>query len=426
MAKIIPFSAWRYTQKLQPKMASLTVSLPDAPSASQLDLLYSNPLNSIHVSLPASQKTTLETSTLLEEWKAKKLLEQDPSPGIYINYHYFKLPGSTELHCRKGFIALIKAYDWEDNVILRHEDTHNEAVIDQTQLLEKLQLQAHPTHGLYEDNDDHLVPMMDTAIGQPISDFVDNHGVRHVLGLITAPQEINQFINHLAGQKIILADGHHRFQASIAYKNKCIKLNPVHTGNEGYNYHMMYFSYAHSRHLKLLPTHRLIKGTSIPLPWKKIKSWFVLEKTIETNAVPHEPIQKPWTYCLVIKNKAYIISLRPEKFSNFDVDLPTNIKHLDISILHYFFVEQILDIPFDKQGFSDKLIYEKDLSTCLEMVKSGQVEMALLTKGISIDEVLKICHSGYILPQKSTYFFPKTPSGLLFGSIKKDEFPDNL
>ncbi|GGF40500.1 DUF1015 domain-containing protein [Echinicola rosea] len=424
MAEIIPFSAWLYADKLRPQIAQLTVPTFDEIPAKQLNKRYQNPINSIHLSLPKSIKNLEKAGTLLQKWKTDGILMQAPSLAVYVYYQHFSLPGSQEQFCRKGFIAYIKAYPWEDEVILGHENTISHALKERIRLLEETQIQTSPTHGLYEDPENTLLPIMDHSMKKPILDFRNEMGIREQLAAVKDPKDIMQFINHLKDQKVILADGHHRLEASIQHREYSKAKNGQHTGNEAYNYHMMYFTNAHSDHLKILPTHRLLSNVSLPKNQllEKTAEFFAIECISIDLKLDSLRITQPWTFILMLKQTAYKISLRQEKYKLFISAIPEVVKRLDISVLHYFFVDQVIGIPFRDQQHSKRIIYETDRKNCQDLLNSGKADVALLTREISIEEVMEVCHSGYTLPQKSTYFYPKTSFGLLFGSIKEEEF----
>src|SRR5690606_20537136 len=127
---ILPFRAWRYNPTLSKDIESLTSPLFDVVSEKQRKSLYQNPLNSIHISVPLPPYAADRAALLLKEWKTNGTIIQDKLPGLYVYYQYFKIAGSQKMFCRKGFICNIRIYPWEDNVILRHENTIPSAVND--------------------------------------------------------------------------------------------------------------------------------------------------------------------------------------------------------------------------------------------------------------------------------------------------------
>ena len=282
MAEILPIKAWRYHEKLRGQIEDLTSPLFDVVSSKQREVLYANPLNSIHLSVPLGDVPSKNATETLRKWKEEEVLAQDRIPGIYIYYQYFRLPGLDEESCRKGFIAQIKAYDWEENVVLRHENTIAKAVNDRVDLLRETKFQSSATHGLYEDQLHLLESYMDKAIEDPIYDLEDYQGVREVIAVIQDAEIIKEFVKVIQEKQIILADGHHRYEGAIEYRKAMRDANPDHTGNEAYNFHMMYFTNALSKNLRILPTHRIFSGFQIEedLLLEKISEFFFVKSLI--------------------------------------------------------------------------------------------------------------------------------------------------
>ncbi len=424
MAEILPIKAWRYHERLKGRIEELTSPLFDVVSKRQREALYENPENSIHLSVPLGDQPAQSAQEILEDWKTREVIVQDQIPGIYVYFQYFKLPGRETESCRKGFIANIKAYDWDEKEVLRHENTIVKAVNDRIELLKAIEMQPSPTHGLYEDQFHQLEPFMDEAIEDPIYDLEDYQGVREVLAVIHDVPTIRKFLEVIRESKIVLADGHHRFEGAIAYRKEKMTENPDHSGKEGYNFHMMYFTNAHSKDLRILPTHRIFLNITIgeEALIKKLEPWFIIKKLNDVEEIEELILQKQWAFGLVFSDTAYKIRLIPEKIEEMQLEVPEVVKNLDLMVLHYFFVEKILGIQLEAQRHSDNIEYERNLRRCFSKVTSGEASFAVITKEVSMTQVLEVCKSGFTMPQKSTYFYPKTLSGLLFASIKDTEF----
>lgn len=424
MAEILPLRAWRYNKNLNIPMEELVSPLFDVAAPGQLEKLYNNPLNSIHLTLPEKKEKLEKPIEILNQWKSNEIILQDNVPGIYVYYQFFTLADSKKEYCRKGFIAQIKAYDWEEKVILRHEDTISSSVKERLGLLQKTLIQSSPTHGLYEDKNFDLENFMDEAIKDPLCDMKDYQGVREVLSRITNPIIIKKFLNLIKPKNIILADGHHRLQAAINYKNICQSRNPNHSGKEAYNYHMMYFTNSCSNNLKILPTHRLLRNINITEHEliNKLKKYFDIYPYQQRKPLDPESIIAQWSYILVTKKHAYNIVFKPECLPEFTSSAPDMVKELDLSILHYFFIDKTIGIPHHEQGHSDNIEYESNFDACIQKLNRNDVDIIILTRAVKMEEILKVCNSGYTLPQKSTYFYPKLLSGLLFGSKKEEDF----
>ncbi|HCZ35190.1 MAG TPA: DUF1015 domain-containing protein, partial [Cytophagales bacterium] len=315
MAEIKPFGAWRYNEALTQKIDTLTSPLFDVVSDKQRKSLFQNPLNSIHLSVPQGPNAAIKAGLLLEQWKNNGTLVQDKLPAIYVYYQYFKLAGSTKDYCRKGFICHIRTYDWEDNVILRHESTIPKAVNDRIELLEKTELQVSPTHGLYTDPDFELERFMDEAMLSPLYESEDYQGVRDVLAIIHDVSVIEKFVRAMKSRKIILADGHHRYEGSLFYKHQQKQLNANHTVNEGYNFHLMYLTNTEADDLRILPTHRLIHD----LPdfsenefIEQLQTDFIVKEIEDADTLNEIILGKKWAFGILLKDRTLKIRLKPE------------------------------------------------------------------------------------------------------------------
>jgi uncharacterized protein (DUF1015 family) len=423
MAEILPVRAWRYENSLSQHIESLIAPLFDVVSEKQRQVLYKNPYNSIHLSVPRCAPE--DAAILLDNWKKKGILVQDNLPGIYVYYQYFRIPGNPREFCRKGFICHIRAYDWEEKVILRHENTIPGAVNDRVALLDSTEFHSSATHGLYEDDSFALEPLMDEAILSPVYETEDYQGVRDVLAIIHDASVIKKFIEVLKDKIIILADGHHRYEASIAVKKKRKAANPLHTGKEGYNYHLMYLTNTQANDLCILPTHRLIRNFpafSERDILEKLSPYFTIRELEEADTIPEIIAGKPWAFGLLFPEKAYKIRLKPEVLGEMRWPFPMEILQLDLTVMHYFVIEKALGIPGRDQRSTPYIAYDRSFSDCLQKILKGEAQMAIITNEVTIEQIKRVCYSGYTMPQKATYFYPKTISGFVFSSIKEDEF----
>ncbi|HPM31109.1 MAG TPA: DUF1015 domain-containing protein, partial [Chryseolinea sp.] len=318
-----------------------------------------------------------------------------------------------------------KAHDWADRVILRHENTIPTAVNDRIEILAKTELHTNPTHGLYTDPTFTLERSMDEAIQNPIYETEDYQGVRDVLAVIQDVNVIRQFIKLIENQTIILADGHHRFEGSQVYRKQQQALNPNHTGNEGYNFHLMYLTNTEADDLRILPTHRLIKGIKgfdEETILKKLEEDFIIKPVDCADTLNEIIAGKKWAFGLMFKDTAYKVRLKPESFNKMNWPFPDEVKALDLTVMHYFIIEKILGIPGKEQRQSLHLDFDRSFSECLKKVIQGDAQLAIITNEVSIEEVKQVCKSGYTMPQKSTYFYPKVIGGFVFTSIKEEEF----
>ncbi len=424
MAEILPIKGFRYNSKLPFSIDALTSPLFDVVSVKQRQALYRNAYNSIHLSVPPGPDPAESAHRTVEHWKKTGIIAQDALPGIYVYYQYFTLPGSDREYCRKGFLAHIKSYAWDENVVLRHENTIPASVNDRIELLERTQMHTSATHGLYTDAGFSLEPFMDESITSPIYVSEDYQGVRDVLSVIHDAVVIQKFVDYLQTQKIILADGHHRYEGSLAYRQKMLAANPSATGQEGFNYHLMYLTNACSDDLRILATHRLLDD--LPLApdvfLEKLEAYFTVSPIEEPYDMNEIIAGKKWTFGVYLKGQAYKAQLKPEVHEQLEWDLPIEVKNLDLTVLHFFILEKILGIGAQEQRQLEGLTYVRNYAACLDRVNSGTCDLALITNEVKMEEVKRVCASGAVMPPKSTFFYPKVICGFLFSSIKENEF----
>lgn len=426
MAKITPFRAWRYNDELAASIEELTSPLFDVVSQKQRQALYSNPHNSIHISVPRDGKL-INAHTLINKWKESGIIKQDPLPGIYVYYQHFSLPGVQKEFIRKGFISFIEATDWNkpDSQILRHENTIPHSVKDRVDVLRATELNVSPTHGLYFDLDFELEKYMDESMLNPIYETEDYQGVKDVLSVIHDHNVIQKFIAKIKETKVILADGHHRLESSMIYRKEQLAGDKEESNDDGFNYHMMYLTNGESDDLRILPTHRLISGIENfdkETLLKKLSPYFIIKDLENPNDITEIIQGKKWAFGLLFGDQAHKVRLKPEALDLMDWNFPSVIKELDLTVMHYFIIEKALGIQGKDQRASTNISFERNFASCLTKTIKNEAQFAIITQDIDMETVKKVCYSGHTLPQKSTYFYPKVICGYLFGSIKNDEF----
>jgi uncharacterized protein (DUF1015 family) len=432
MAEIQPVRGWRYNPALSADIDAVVSPLFDVVSPRQREALYQHPLNSIHLSVPRAEPGLAPAAAAarrLAQWQAEGVLREDGLPGIYVYYQYFRLPGEPgRERCRKGFMCHIRAYDWADEVVLRHENTLPAAVNDRAELLAELQFQTSATHGLYRDETFELEALMDAAIEDPLCQTEEDYqGARDVLAVIQDAQLIRRFQQVLASRQVILADGHHRYEGSLAYRQaRELAAGPAgSTGREPWNYHLMYLTNAASDDVRILPTHRLL----LELPGllsdaeflARLAPYFIVLPQAEAQDLPELMAGKRWAFGLYLPGGAYKLRLRPEVHAQLNWNTTPEVKDLDLTVLHFFVLEKVLGIVGpDAQRSWPGVAYVRGLAECLQRVDRGEARAALLTNELTMDQVEAVCHSGAVMPAKSTFFYPKTLAGLLFTSLREE------
>ncbi|MBT9392298.1 DUF1015 domain-containing protein [Hymenobacter sp. NST-14] len=429
MAEIQPLRGWRYSPALSQQIDQYVSPLFDVVSARQREALYQNALNSIHLSVPRGEDPAGAARARLQQWQQQGILQLDELPGIYAYYQYFRLPGSSREFCRKGFMCHIRAYDWAENVVLRHENTLPAAVNDRAELLARTEFQTSATHGLYRDEDFELEGYLDEAMRHPLYETAEDYqGARDVLAVIQDARIIRRFQQVLAARQVILADGHHRYEGSLAYRQaRRAAGGAAYTGREAWNFHLMYLTNAAADDLRILPTHRLLlelPGINSPAELlARLEPYFTVLTLEDPYDLPERIAGKPWAFGLYLgEGEVYKIRLRPEVHAQLDWLTTPEVKALDLTVLHYFVLERVLGIVGpEAQRQWPGVAYVRNFPECLTRVDRGEARAAFITSEVTMAEVERVCHSGAVMPPKSTFFFPKTIGGFLFSSIRESE-----
>jgi uncharacterized protein (DUF1015 family) len=187
----------------------------------------------------------------------------------------------------------------------------------------------------------------------------------------------------------------------------------------------MYFTNTEAEDLVILPTHRVIQNIQ---PWVEanflhaLADYFHVREVDDIDNLNDVIAGKPWTFGLLLPDAGYRITLKPEVFDKMNWRFPEMIKRLDLTVLHFFIIEKVLGIPGKEQRTSPHVTFDRSFSDCVQLVNTGKAQAAIITNEVSIEDVKRVCESGYTLPQKSTYFYPKVVAGLLFSSIRDEEF----
>lgn len=425
MAIIKPIRPWRYNSELQKQIGELTSPLFDVVSEKQRENLYANPNNSIHLSVPSGDHPAATARDRVARWKSEGVIKQDDLPAIYVYYQYFSLPGNSQEYCRKGFIANLKIYDWDEKVVLRHEDTMPHSVNDRIEVLDATQMNIAPTHGLYTDDPKEIESFLDQSMESPLYETEDYQGARDVFSVIHDAKVIQRILEIMTDKQVILADGHHRYESSLVYKKKMESADPDYSGDEGYNYHLMYFTNTEADDLRVLPTHRLISGLA-DFDENKVMSslaeYFTIKPIENVYDLNEVILGKQWAFGLLIGEHAYKIRLKEGMIHEMPDNLPEAIRELDNTVMHHFVIDKVLGIPMKEQRDSRKLAFDRNFAECTGFAASGICQMAIITQGVPMETIKKVCYSGHTLPQKSTFFYPKVICGFLFGSIHPEEF----
>jgi len=399
LAKIYPFQALRYTPKAGPLADLATQPYDKITPAMQARYLSLNPYNLVRIILGERKPDDTDAHNVytraaayLNEWIAAGMLARDPEPAVFPYFQEFTIPDTGERLVRKGFIALGAVEDYSAGVVHRHEQTLSGPKKDRLELLRHTHAHCEQLFLLYPDRAGAIDAMLDAAArSEPLAEIADEYGVTHRMWKIAGAANIQQA---MADKKLVIADGHHRYETALAFRNE----NPHLPGSDRA---IMTFVNMYSPGLRILATHRLVNGVD---PARLLANALADFRVTAIDSL--EPLHQAWAKSpgtvigAAIGNRLYMLeSLGPAG-------------ELDVRVLHRDLIGKALGI--DEAAVRDEkhLRYIRGLDAAVEEARRGTAQIAFLLKPTSIDQVAETSFAGGVMPQKSTDFYPKLLSGL--------------
>ena len=440
MALVYPFRAYRYNPEIAPFDRVLTQPYDKISPAQQEKYYAADPHNLIAVEkgrtspqdTPQNNVYT-RAAAALNGWIAANAVRQDAAPAFYAYTQEFTVPGSSTRRTRRGFIGAGQLEDYANNVIFRHEHTLSGPKADRLELLRHTHTHTGQLFMLYSDPKkrvDAILGEVESA-EQPVTELLDEYGVKHRLWMIADADRVAAIQKAMAEQKLVIADGHHRYETSLNFRNesrtKAGKVIP----DAAYERSMMTFVNTQSEGLTILPTHRVVNNLR-DFSWSAVRRylepWFVTDVfSFSNNAQRAEALEKFRTRLMQVKmqraigvypatnaaSKAfYLLTLRPEAdVAQILPALSPLQRQLDVVLLHQGILEPALGVTPHAVASESNLAYEREFTAAIEAVDRG-AQVAFLLNPVDVDVVMKVATSGEVMPQKSTDFYPKLLSGV--------------
>ncbi len=441
MAQVFPFRGFRYNPARAPFERVLTQPYDKISPAMQEKYYAADPHNLIAVEKGLSYPDDTPQNNMytraaaaLEDWIRSNIIQQDPAPSFYAYFQEYAVPGTEERRARRGFIGAGKLEEYSAGIVFRHEQTLSGPKADRFELLRHTKTHTGQLFMLYFDSQrsiDKILAETEASLA-PATELRDEYGVVHRLWMITDPPRIATIQNAMQDQKLVIADGHHRYETALNYRNECRtgagKIDP----DAPFERVMMTFINTHSEGLTVLPTHRVaarIHDFSWTAVRRHLEPWFAAEafpfkdeakkaearkkfltrlaSAREKRAIGVYPIAEPQ------KRAFYVLTLR--EGANLSQLLPHVSplqRELDVVLLHEGILEPALGITPQAVTAEANLAYEREAAAALDAVDSGRAQVSFLLNHCAVDQVMKVAIAGEVLPQKSTDFYPKLLSGI--------------
>jgi uncharacterized protein (DUF1015 family) len=424
MVEIAPFRGLRYAPSLSREpVFSPPYDVIDASLRNKL--LEASPHNVVHVTFgpePTPATWYDEAARRFQHWQAQGVLLRDAAPSFYAHEQAFVGPDGQTM-VRRGFFARVRLVPWGQG-IHPHEKTRSGPKADRLRLMRSLHAQESPVFGIYRDSEGSL----DAFLGAPPDDAVtavDDEGVRHTCWPLSSPALLTQMVAYLAERDIVIADGHHRYETALAYRDEVRARAGREAPSGAHDYVLMYLTPADGDGLVILPTHRVVTA---PLPGGEIKlpaalePDFCLEPIAEDTqlatalAAHHDGAIKlglylpPGAWLLTLRDRARAHAAAPP-------DQPRELAELDVAVLQNLILAPYLAITTDTLAHGDAVRYTTHADEARLAVREGGASAAFVLNPTSVDQVWRAAIAGVTMPQKSTYFYPKLLTGLVMNPL---------
>lgn len=418
MPEIKPFRGLIYNPDLV-KIADVVAPPYDVISPEmQNDLYNASPYNIVRLILGREEDRYAAAAQSLAAWRAANILHADRDRSLYVVVQSFALPDGRHVE-RRGFIAACQLEDIGKGSIYPHEKTLSKPREDRFKLFQATGAMFSQIFGLYSDPELRGDSMLDSVCtSSPLYDVTFDK-VRNRVWRVTDERlthRITEFIRH---QRILIADGHHRYETALQYRDSARMKNPNHTGKEPYNFVPMFFTNMNAPGMVIFPTHRLLHSLPVFVQndfLATLSKYFTTEKFLSREALMEKlRRERAHSFGLVLPNdpQFVLIKLRDLEAVRQLMHVHEAVAGLDVNILHQFIFKHLLNITEEAQEKKLYLEYEKDETNACRAVETGRAQAAFLMNPPPLEQVRSISSLGLVMPQKSTYFYPKLLSGLV-------------
>ena len=425
MARVEPLQALHYDPAVAGPLQNLAAPPYDVIDLEQrAELAARAPHNVVSIDLPedpAGGDMYEHAAALLRAWRAEAAVVQDDHPALWAIVQDYTGPDGRKLS-RNGFFARVRVEDYGPGAIRPHERTHPGPKEDRLRLTRATKANLSPIFSLYSDPQLKAWRALEPATREePFGEVTDADGTRNRLWRIADPGTIAAVQTALADAELLIADGHHRYETARVYADEI--------GGEGpHRYVLMCLVALQDEGLTVFPTHRLVdglKGTDKPETLAAtLKANFDIEEIAADDLVP------PGTGDGTIQigymdshfQRAFRLTLKDQAIADEALpEMPEPYRRLDTAVLEALVLKGPLQLSEDDISHLRGLGYARSFEEARELVESGTFDAGFFLRGIPVTQIQDIAAAGVNMPPKSTYFFPKVPTGLLFNPLADQE-----
>lgn len=435
MVRIAPFRGLFYNPKKIRDLSKVVTPPYDVISREDQEKLHrKSPYNFVRLDLSQEPDSYAAVAQLFETWQSEGVFERDEVPTVYFLSHRFSLKGGATRE-RQGFFALTELQDFSNGDIRPHEKTLSAPKEDRLRLMLASNSQFSPIFALYTQPKQTINRML-AEYAEGLAPFIEletDGGDECRLWRVNEEGMIREVQREMKAQRLLIADGHHRYEATLQYRDQKRADRRQWNGREPFNYIMTYFANINDDNVAILPTHRLVRGY-LPQPFLQLEE--TLQKYFYVEQYPKTPVGQSWFLKALKSGKKQrligasfkrdprylILRLKNKRImQRLAKDLSAPLRELDVSTLHLLVLEHILGLTPEQQITDGTIRYSQDEEAVLQALEKEDYQAAFILNPPKAEEILTIANGGETMPQKSTYFYPKLVSGLLINKIDPQE-----
>ena len=419
MAEIKPFRGVRFAQTAGDMDDLLCPPYDIINEHQRLGYLQKNPNNIVKIELPVEEEGVSDryaaAAKTLEGWMNDGVLQRDPAPALYIYDEEYTTPDGAVKSVR-GIIGLVKIEEFEKGVIMPHEFTLSKPKADRLNLIQATHANISTIYSLYTD-EEQITRARLAKLTERKPDVQAVEGdCTHRLWVIDDENEVAAICKDFTGRNLYIADGHHRYETSLKYRNMCREAGAPE--GSSCDYVMMMLVSMDEDQFTLFPTHRLIKNAEnfdVETFIKGIEENFHIEKHegvkgIKSALEEYIGTDKKVTAWYVGNDIWYMLRLRSESSMMKQImpDSSEALRNLDISILHRLIIDRVMHCNNE-----DCVKYTRSFTEAIAAVNEGRYQCCFILNPTRIQDIKDIVDADEKMPQKSTYFYPKPTTGLV-------------
>ena len=439
MARIYPFRAWRFNPSAVRLEDVVTQPYDKITPAMQQAYYQRSPYNLVRIILGLPELFDAERGESVytraardfRAWREEGVLAQEKQPCVLAYAQRFTVPGANQASEpptvleRRGFIALGRLHEYADQVVFRHEQTLARPKSDRLNLLRATRAHFGQIFMLYSDPARTVETMLFDGSGIPEVAVTDEHGVVHRVWRISDPATIRLLAAAMADKKLIIADGHHRYETALNYMREHAAAETRQETSTAQLPHppfaeaaaMMTFVNMDGEGLVILPTHRVVHKLEHfeVQPFLQSAGEF-----FQVNPLPAQDAsgliaalrrQSGTAFIAVTRGGDFLLRAKPEAAAALG-SVPERLRQLDLTQLHALVLERLLGLDAEKVRQETNIRYLRDAAEAVDQVRRGDAQIGFLTNPVTMEELREVAFAGEVMPQKSTDFFPKLLSGL--------------